>query len=195
MSLSEENRPWSHCFEEHREGLLQQAAQKLSPVLQRRITAEDVVQETLLNACKRQAFFENRPEIPTFRKLLIVLEQTLAALERRHLQSGKRDIYKEVAVQTAIGSTPNQLNWGMFADSAAGPLTQVAKQDRLQLIRNVINNMPENDKNVLTLRLLQGKSNEECATALGITTKNASIRFVRAAQRLQAELSQFTQIS
>ena len=105
MSLSEENRPWSHCFEKHREGLLQQAAQKLSPVLQRRITAEDVVQETLLNACKRQAFFENRPEIPTFRKLLIVLEQTIAALERRHLQSGKRDIYKEVAVQTAIGST------------------------------------------------------------------------------------------
>lgn len=182
-------------FEEYRALLVNTAAQKLSPKLSSRISPEDAVQQALLNACKRETFFKNRPDVPTLRKLQIILEQTICSLERHHLQSCKRDVYKEVTVESESTASTPQLNWSMFADSAAGPLTQAMRQDRLQLIQRTILNMQKKDRCILELRLLQGLSNENCAAALGITTKNASIRFARAIQRLQADLSQFTQIS
>ena len=187
---------WQQRFEEYRSYLLHIAAAKISPVLQRRITAEDLVQETLMNAGRRCAFFEKRPEIPMERKLRIILEQTLCAMERRHLQSNKRDAYREVAVMDESATHPNGLmNWNMFADSSPGPHTHTVWRERMLLIHHLISKMPEKDRCVLELRILQSKSNQECASILGVTEKNASIRFVRAVQLLQAELSLYTRIS
>ena len=84
---------WGSHFLEYRGRLLALARRNLNPVLARRVSAEDVVQEALLAACGKMAFFENNPEIPVYFKLRTILFQTLTAMERKHLQCLKRDAH------------------------------------------------------------------------------------------------------
>ena len=74
---------WGSHFLEYRGRLLALARRNLNPVLARRVSAEDVVQEALLAACGKMAFFENNPEIPVYFKLRTILFQTLTAMERK----------------------------------------------------------------------------------------------------------------
>ena len=85
---------WAEQFLEYRGHLLSLARRNLNPVLSRRITPEDIVQDTLSSACSKIDFFENRPDIPVYFKLRTILFQTITAMERKHLQAAKRDAYK-----------------------------------------------------------------------------------------------------
>lgn len=108
---------WAGRFLEYRERLLALARRNLNPFLARRVSPEDVVQDTLSAACGKIDFFENKPEIPVYFKLRLLLFQTVAALERRHLQCRKRDACKEVEVTEDGDCSAARLNWNRFADT------------------------------------------------------------------------------
>lgn len=184
---------WAERFLEHREKLLALARRNLNPVLARRVSAEDVVQEALAAACRRIAFFESNPEVPLYFKLRTILLQTLVSLERRHLQAQKRDAYKEMEVTSDDEASPAVLSWNMFADTMTGAFTRLARVDRRALLHQALEELTEGDRRIIELRHFDGLSNNECAEALGITPKNASIRHVRALQKLQQKLMEFTE--
>ena len=183
---------WAERFVEYRERLLILAERNLHPLLTRRVLPEDLVQDTLSAACGKIAFFENNPEVPIYCKLRTLLFQTVATVERRYLQSRKRDAYKEVDLADGDCSI-SQLEWNRFADTLTGPLSRAARVDRYALLRQAIETLPEKDRQILELRHFDGMSNADCAEVLGIKPKAASIRYVRALQRLQKELLEFTE--
>jgi RNA polymerase sigma-70 factor (ECF subfamily) len=185
--------PVDPALTEHRDRLLALARRNLNPVLARRISPEDVVQETLSAACRKADFMRNCPEIPVYCKLRKLLFQTITDLERRHLQSRKRDAYREQEVVDGGDPSSPGVNWNMFADTVTGPLTQIARQDRYELLRKTMESLPEQDRVILELRHFDGMSNSECAEALHLTQKNASIRYVRALERLKKQLIEFTE--
>ncbi len=178
---------------EYRERLLSLAKRNLNPILLRRVTPEDVVQDTLSSACQKIDFLENNPEIPVYFKLRTILFQTITALERKHLQSQKRDAYKELEVSDQQEDATAKLNWNMFADSVTGPLTKLARIDRYELLKKAMASLPENDRQILELRHFDNMSNMDCAEVLHITAKNASIRYVRALEKLQKLLVELTE--
>ena len=53
--------------------------------------------------------------------------------------------------------------------------------------------LPENDRQILELRHFDNMSNMDCAEVLHITAKNASIRYVRALEKLQKLLVELTE--
>lgn len=184
---------WAGRFLEYRERLLALARRNLNPFLARRVSPEDVVQDTLSAACGKIDFFENKPEIPVYFKLRLLLFQTVAALERRHLQCRKRDACKEVEVTEDGDCSAARLNWNRFADTVTGPLTRLDRLDRYALLQKALGLLSENDRQILELRHFDGMSNSECAEVLHIDPKAASIRHVRALQRLQKQLTEFTE--
>jgi len=185
---------WAERFLEYREQLLRLAGRNLNPVLARRVSPEDVVQETLSAACARLDFFENRPEIPLYFKLRTILFQTITTLERKHLQARKRDAYKEIEVVDGDDTaTVAQANWNQFAATVTGPMTQLARKDRYALLREAVETLPENDRCILEMRHFDGLGNAECARLLKIEPKAASIRYVRALQRLREKLAEYTE--
>ena len=190
---TEETNPLDPVFAEHRDRLLALARRNLNPVLLRRISPEDVVQETLSAACRRVDFLRNCPEIPVYCKLRRILFQTITDLERKHLQSPKRDAYRELEVADGKDVSSPELNWNMVADTVTGPLTQLARQDRYELLRKTMESLPEHDREILELRHFDGMSNMECAEALHLTQKAASIRYVRALEHLKKQLIEFTE--
>ena len=189
----EETNPDAPALMEHRARLLSLARRNLNPALARRISPEDVVQETLSAACRKTDFMQNRPEIPVYCKLRKLLFQTITDLERKHLQSRKRDAYREQEIADGKDASSPGADWNLFADTVTGPLTQIARQDRYELLRKTMESLPEQDRVILELRHFDGMSNTECAEALHLTQKNASIRYVRALERLKKQLIEFTE--
>ena len=190
---TEDTNPIDPALTEHRARLLSLARLNLNPMLARRISPEDVVQETLAAACRKTDFMRNRPDVPVYCKLRTILLQTITDLERKHLRSTKRDAYRELEINGDGDVSSPGLNWNMFADTVTGPLTQLARQDRYELLRKTMDSLPEHDREILELRHFDGMSNAECAEALHLTQKAASIRYVRALEHLKKQLIEFTE--
>lgn len=172
--------------------LLSLARRNLKPVLAKRITAEDIVQDALSAASLRTEFLANNPEVPLYFKLRTILFQTITAMERKHLQCQKRDAYKELDVDDD-NTTAAQLNWNMFADTVTSPRSRLAKLDRYELLRKCMAELSDPDRQILELRHFDGMGNNECAWVLQIEPKAASIRYVRALKKLQSKLLEISE--
>ena len=79
--------------------------------------------------------------------------------------------------------------------TAWGPLPGwiAVRADRYTLLRKAVEALPENDRQILELRHFDDMSNADCAEVLHIGPKAASIRYVRALQRLRKQLMELTE--
>ena len=143
--------PSAADFEALRPKLTALAAKHLNPVLSRRLSAEDVVQETFASALMREDFFAHEPDVPLYFKLRTILFQTMVDLERRHLAAQKRDAYKEVDVpgREADDTSDGGLDWDMFAGTVTAPNSVLAREDRHALLYQAIGELSENDRIVV----------------------------------------------
>lgn len=179
-------------FTEYRERLLRLVQWRLHPALQKRFSADDLLQEVYLAAEKRLDYFRNHPDVPPYVQWRALALQTLADLERRHLRAQKRDAMKELSWEDAGETADRSARWEHFADSVTSPRTRLANRERFALIRQVLAAMGEIDRSILELRHFEDLSNAECAAVLGIEPKAASIRYVRALKRFQVALGGYS---
>ncbi|MBQ9431560.1 MAG: sigma-70 family RNA polymerase sigma factor [Kiritimatiellae bacterium] len=181
------------AFAENRTRLLTLIQKRLNPILLKRISHEDVLQEAYSAAAKRIAYFASNPEVPIYFKLRTMLLQTLTDLERRHLQAEGRDAYREVTVADNTDDTePGAFSWDQFAADVTSPISRVDRDERHELLRKAIDGLAEHDRQILLLRHFDGMGNAECAAVLGIAPKAASIRYVRALEHLQKKLAELS---
>ena len=179
----------AQAFTENRERLLSLVRRHLQPVLLKRLSYEDALSAVYENAAKRLAYFANHTDVPVYFKLRTILLQTLSDLERRHLAAESRDAYKEVAPdelkpQDTEGHEPEM----QFAADITSPVSRVDRDERHRLLRAAIDALPENDRRIIVLRHFDDLGNGECAAILHLEPKAASIRYVRALERLEKKL-------
>ncbi len=167
----------------------------LNPVLSRRLSPEDVVQETMVSVSRDKSPFMSNPDLPVYFKLRTALLQTVARLERRHLAAGKRDAYREAEPKSSNGgeSAMPDADLAMFPDTATSPLSRIARQDRHEILHQAMLRLDDNDRAILELRHEEGLGNGECAELLGISEKAASLRHVRALKRLKDILAEYSE--
>lgn len=176
-----ENLWLTELWMQHRERLGNLLALKMSPALQRRMSAEDLLQEAYLACGKRIAFLRAEPEVPVYAKLRLIALQTLADMQRRHLGAGKRDAMKE----SSPADEPSMDAWAQFADTVSSPRTHLEKVERQAMARRILSELSPTDREILELRHFESLGNAECAAVLGIEPKAASIRYVRALKRFR----------
>ncbi len=178
------------AFAEHRQRLRAIAEKRLNPILLKRMDHEDVLSETYVNAAKRLDYFAARDDVPVYYKLRTVLLQTLADIERRNLKAQGRDAYREVQEATTEAGEPGVPAIGDMPADITSPVSRVDRDERHAILRNALAAMPENDRAILVMRHFDGMGNAECAAVLGIDQKAASMRYVRALERLQQKLTE-----
>ena len=185
----------AEAFAENRQRLLALAQKRLNPILLKRMSFEDVISEAYVNATKRLDYFAARDDVPIYYKFRTVLLQTIGDIERRHLLAQGRDAYKELRVESGEfrvdggdGSADGNVCIGELPADITSPVSRVDRDERHAILRRALAAMPENDRAILVLRHFDGLGNAECAAALGLTEKAASIRYVRALERLQQKL-------
>ena len=84
------------------------------------------------------------------------------------------------------------LAWGQFAADVTSPVSRVDRDERHALLRNALDSLSSADRQILVLRHFDGMGNGEAAAVLGIEPKAASIRHVRALERLQRRLMELS---
>lgn len=153
----------------------------MNPLLLKRMSPEDVVQSTFENALRREEYFVTNPEVPVYFKLRTVFLQTMTDIERRHLGGAGRDIRREV------GEVDVEL-----PGDVTTPVSRVDRSERHALLRRAVDSLDETDRQIVTLRSFDGLGNLECAAILGLTPKAASMRYVRALERLKVLLMELS---
>ena len=176
------------AFAENRQRLSALTEKRLNPILLKRLNVEDVLSEAYANAAKRLPYFAAHDDVPIYYKLRTILLQTLADIERRNLKAQGRDIYKEVESPKSEVHDQDISPFDNIPADITSPASRVDRNERHAILRRALAAMPENDRAILVMRHFDGMGNSECAAALGLTEKAASIRYVRALERLQQKL-------
>lgn len=182
MSETPENLWLADLWLQHRDRILRLLALRMPAVLQRRLSVEDLLQETYLACGRREAFLREEPEVPMYVKLRRIALQTLADMERHHLAAAKRDAMKEQSPEDEVAVADA---WAHFADTISSPRTHLERLERQAMARRVLTRLSAVDREILELRHFEEMGNAECAAALGIEQKAASIRYVRALKRFR----------
>lgn len=176
------------AFADNRQRLLALAEKWLNPILRKRMGAEDVLSEAYVNAAKRLDYFASCDEVPVYYKLRAILVQTIAGIERYHLKARRRDAYREMDVECEDSAGNGVIRLEEIPADITSPRSRLDRDERHDLLRRAIAALPENDRAILVMRHFDGMGNAECAAVLGVAEKAASIRYVRALDRLRKKL-------
>lgn len=182
MGETPENLWLADLWMQYRDRILRMLSLRMPAVLQRRLSVEDLLQETYLACGRRVAFLQAEPEVPMYVKLRRIALQTLTDMERHHLAAAKRDAMKERSPEDEVAVADA---WAHFADTISSPRTHLERLERQAMARRVLAQLSSNDREILELRHFEEMGNAECAAALGIEQKAASIRYVRALKRFR----------
>ncbi len=183
MSTDAENLWLAEQWQMYRERLRKLFAVRMPEVLMRRLSVDDLMQETYVACGRRMEFLKAEPEVPMYLKLRRIALQVLADQQRHHLGAGKRDAMKESELPESDDRSMEA--WAQFVDTMSSPRTHMVRLERQALTRRVLGELSPADREILELRHFEDLGNTECAMVLGIAPKAASIRYVRALKRLR----------
>ena len=130
--------------------------------------AEDVVQETMMKVWSRRDQWQQIESIEAF-CMTICRNLSLDKVRRMDNQTQSLD------------STYDPKDQGV----AANPEEQAVQRDRVQLVRQLISQLPEKQRSCMQLRDMEGKSYKDIAAILGITEEQVKVNIFRARQTIK----------
>ena len=163
------------------------AEQNLDKRVQGRVSPSDVVQDAWVDAVHRIKKGQLR-ELESVRNWIrFLVKQSVNAVHRLHLGASKRDAARDIPQNVHPGDLSGEGNSLLSALSTpgVGPSTQVAQAEMNHIVRDTINRMTNDDREILLLRHEQGLTNQECAERLGLSISAASKRYNRALDELE----------
>jgi len=164
--------------------VLRIAEQELDPALRTKAGASDLVQETFLEAQRDFAHFRGTSEGELRAWLRQMLLCNLANFARRYRGTAKRDLGREVPLEPAGSQAAGD---GPAADTPS-PGGQAVAHERAEAVRQALQRLPEDYRQVLLWHYQEQRSFEEIAGLLGRTANAARKLFARALERFQQEM-------
>ncbi len=136
-----------------------------------RAEAEDVVQETLIKLWNRR---EQWDEIASMEAFATSICRHLA-LDRQKLMDNRSQL-----LDTAEHDAPDP-------SAAANPAVQAEANDRVELVKRLMDRLPEKQRTCMQLRDIEGKPYKEIATVMGITEQQVKVNIFRARQTIRQQ--------
>lgn len=170
----------------HHNYLRQLVDLQLDRQLRSRVDVSDVIQETQLEVVRRLESYLREPPLP-FRLWLRKLAcDCVRSLRRHHLETGKRNIFRELA----LPEKSSLLLAERLLARGASPSEQLDKKEKIKRVQLAISALPEGDREVLLMRTFEGLSFDEIACLLNIEPAAARKRHGRALLRLHKLLTE-----
>lgn len=129
--------------------------------------AEDIVQDTLLKVWSRRDDWQNIDSIEAFS---LTICRNLALDKLKRADNGNLTISEGESHE---------------ADTAANPYETAVRKDRVELVRKIVDALPEKQKSCMQLRDFEGKSYRDIAKVLGITEEQVKVNIFRARQAVK----------
>ena len=132
-----------------------------------RVEAEDIVQDTLIKVWDRRFEWENIDSIEAFS--LTVCRNL--SLDRLRKKENSNDSLEDVNIAEPVASS--------------NPQDRMIQEDRVSLVRQIIDSLPEKQRSCMQLRDFEGKSYKEIAQVLDITEEQVKVNIFRARQMVK----------
>ena len=175
------------AFELHRGQLRRVLNAHMDWRLMIRLDADDVLQDTYIEAEKKLAEYWQTRQVTFFVWLRGIAVQRLSQLYRFHL-AGMRDVNLEQPIAPP-GSTGSRSVRGIaFVDSGTSPSGPTLLAERREKVRRALAELQEPDREVLICLYFEGLKGPEAALALGITEAAFRKRHERALWRFKGIL-------
>jgi RNA polymerase sigma-70 factor (ECF subfamily) len=130
--------------------------------------AEDVVQETMIKVWNRRDRWDELESIEAF---CLTICRNISLDKMKKAENQNQGIAEEYdAPDHSYTSNPEE---------------QAMQRDRVELIRRLIDNLPEKQRSVMQLRDFEGKSYKEIAQILAISEEQVKINIFRARQTIK----------
>ena len=136
--------------------------------------AEDVVQDTMIKVWNARDRWQEFDSIEAYS---LTITRNLS-LDRIKKMDNQNDSLEE--------QTTERLD-----ETSSTPSERMIQKDKLNIVRNIINELPEKQRSCLQLRDIEGKSYKEIADILSITEDQVKVNIFRARQTVKQRFQQF----
>lgn len=168
------------------------AASQLEPRLQPRVSASDVVQETLIRAHQNFGQFRGDTERELLAWLRQILVNNLAKLIEQHVLAARRDVRRERSIER-LGASVEQSTVALaslLAASQATPSVVAQRNEAAVELANRLALLPDDYRQVLVLRNLQEMPFEQVAQQMGRSVGATRMLWLRAIEKLRSVYDQ-----
>ncbi len=131
-----------------------------------RAEAEDVVQDTMVRVWNKRDEWSQLESIEAY--CLTVCRNL--AIDRSQKKEAQNEQLTPELEQTVI---------------ASGPYDQLVNQEQMNLIHQLINELPEKQRVIMQLRDIEGKSYKEISDVLQLTEEQVKVNLFRARQKIK----------
>lgn len=139
-----------------------------------RMEAEDIVQETMLRVWSRRQSWDKIESISAF---CLTICRNLA-LDKAKSPSRNSLTIDESGVKASADTSPS-----------ANPAAQTEARDRLDMIKKIMNSLPEKQRTAMHLRDFEGKSYKEIADIMRISEDQVKVNIFRARQTIKRKFT------
>ena len=152
--------------------------------LQAKLDASDLVQDTLLEAHRNFARFRGSSETQFVCWLRQIMAASLANLLRRYLGTQGRDVRLERELAVHLDQSSRLLDRGLVAPISS-PSQQASRREQVVLLADALELLPEDYRDVIVLRHLEGLSFAEVSRRMGRSLDSVEKLWVRGLARLR----------
>ncbi len=149
----------------------------------------DIVQQTMLEAVRSLSQFRGTTEAEFTAWLRQILAHALAHEIRRYRGTRKRDLECEVPLDKELTNASQRLG-DILPATGTSPSQVLVKHEQQVLLAQALERLPEDYREVIVLRNLEGLSHEEIAKRLGRNSGAVRMLWVRALARLTQEIKE-----
>jgi RNA polymerase sigma factor (sigma-70 family) len=171
MSLSPEI-----AFEQHRERLLSVIYLRMGPDLRTRMDPEDVLQDVAIEAMNSWHTLTEPGNAGAW--LVTLARRKVARILRDQVGVAARDPRREHAMKTDLP----------VADRRSGPVTAADRKDRLVLLGQALDRLPEDYREVVLMTKIEGLPAKEVGVRMERSENAVNLLLSRALKRLAQEL-------
>ncbi len=152
--------------------------------LQGKVDASDIVQETFLEAHRNFLRFRGKSEAELIGWLRQILAANLADTFRRYLGTQGRDVRLEREIVQDFDCSTMMLDRGLV-DRGSSPSHQAARREQAVILADALAELPEDYRDVLVLRHLEGLTFPEVARRMGRSLDSVEKLWMRGLARLR----------
>jgi RNA polymerase sigma-70 factor (ECF subfamily) len=176
--------------EARRPQLLVYVSRQLGYALRAKVEPDDIVQETMIRAVRHPHLF-TAPDRDPFGVLCHLAQESIVDAHRRYIDAQKRDAGREVPLQASPASTDGGGGLlGILVASITTPSKAFSRNDREIRMWEALGTLPEEQREALRLRYVDGLPTKDIAQKLHKTDGAVRVMLTRSLDKLQQILGE-----
>jgi RNA polymerase sigma-70 factor (ECF subfamily) len=176
-------------IEGHRRQLLAYIERQLGAALRRKLEPEDIFQEVSADAVRAHGAMDLAERDP-FSWLCQLAERRIIDAHRRFFDAQKRDAGREVNLGGGGDSTETPGIINLLVASMTTPSQAFSRNARELRVQTAVATLPEEQREVLRLRYVEGWPTKQIAEKLGKSDVAIRVMLTRTVQKLQEMLGE-----